>query len=204
MKKDSELLEIRLKLDEAITYYSEKEAIKLAKIGLKKAKQMNLPAEVEYFKAQLYLIKERFLEAIEHFKKALEYNPYDGAAYNDYALCLVELGFIDKALEMFDKAIEVEPDFATVYHNKGWLLNNLGRHREAILYFNKALELQPQRAVTYDNLADAYFNLGDYQASLEAYEKVLSLLKQGVCEDIKEKIRERIDLIKREYLSKKA
>ena len=183
-----DLLKLRLKLDEAITYGTAQEALALAGEGLKAALDKGLAGEVEYFKGQLELINENYTTAIEHFDAAIRHNPADGAAYNDRALCMVELGIIDEAFAYFDKGIEVEPDYATIYHNKGWLLNHTGRYSEAIRCFEKALELEPDRAVTYDNLADALLNLSDHKGALEAYRKVLRLLKPGRCQDIREQI----------------
>ena len=192
MSKNSGLVGLRIKLDEAITYGSKVQALKLAKKYLKEAQEKNLPAEIEYFKGQVELIRENFTIAIEHFDRAIKFNPTDGAAYNDRALCMVELGIIDEAFYYFDKGIEVEPDYATIYHNKGWLLNNLGKHSEAIRLFLKALELEPGRAVTYDNLADALFNLEDYKGACVAYKKVVKLLKPGCCRAIRKEIEKKI------------
>ena len=202
MGKHGDLIELRIKLDEAITYGTHKESVMLARQGLKEAQAKGLKGEIEYFNGQIEILKKNFITAIEHFDAAIKYNPDDGAAYNDRALCMVELGIIDKALYYFDKGIEVEPDYATIYHNKGWLLNNIGRYTEAIKYFKKALSLEPKRAVTYDNLADALFNLSDYQGALDAYKKVLQLLKPGCCQGIRKQIISRIKSIEAEHLKK--
>jgi len=186
------LLDLRIKLDQAITYGTHQEAVAVATGALEKALKDDLPGEIEYFKGQLALLAEDFPGAIKHFDEAIRHNPDDGAAFNDRALCMVEIGSIDGALEYFDKGIYVEPDYATIYHNKGWLLNNIGRHKEAIGCFNKALELEPARAVTYDNLADALFNLGDLQGAIDAYKKVLVFLPVGCCAEIKQEVNLRI------------
>jgi len=170
------LLNLRLQLDEAITYQDEKRARLIALNGLKLAKTKELLGEIEYFKGQLEILNENFKKAIAHFDRAIRFNPKDGASYNDRALCMVELGTIDEALEYLDKGIKVEPDFATIHHNKGWLLNKLGRHTEAIRCFKRALKLDRRRAVTYENLADALYNLGDLKGALRAYKKTISLL----------------------------
>jgi tetratricopeptide (TPR) repeat protein len=183
----NEFSELRNRLDEAITYGNFELARQLAGEGLRKAESHKLQGEIEYFKGQTRILNGNYNEAIKHFDEAVKFNPDDGAAFNDRALCMVELGIIDEAFYYFDKGIEVEPDYATVYHNKGWLLNKIGRHNEAIEYFNKALKLQPRRAVTYENLADALANLGDYQSALEAYKKAIDLLKLDYC-DIREQI----------------
>jgi len=192
MGKHGEFGCLRSRLDEAITYGTKTEAVRLANKALKKAKQENIPAEIEYFKGQIQILKENFISAIEHFDAAIRYNPKDGAAYNDRALCMVEIGIIDGAFEYFDKGISAEPDYATIYHNKGWLLNNIGRHTEAMVYFKKALKLEPRRAVTYDNLADALYNLEDYKGALKAYRRVIVLLKPGRCPGIKKQIKNQI------------
>ncbi len=195
MSTHSELNQIRLELDSAITYGTHKEALALAKKGLAQAQEKNLSGEIEYFKGQLEILRKNYTIAIEHFDKAIQFNSSDGASYNDRALCMVEIGIIDEAFYFFDRGIEVEPDFATIHHNKGWLLNNIGKHTEAISCFKKALELEPLRAVTYDNLADALYNLGDYKGALEAYKKVLTLLERGRCLEIRREINKKIKAI---------
>lgn len=195
MSNKGELTGLRQKLDEAITYGSYREAVKLAKRALRQAKERGLPGEIEYFNGQIEILKENFATAIEHFDRAIKYNSKDGAAYNDQALCMVEMGIIDEAFYYFDKGIEVEPDYANIYHNKGWLLNNIGRHTEAIECFKQVLRLEPDRAVTYDNLADALFNLADYKGALQAYKKVLALLGKGRCREIIKQVVKRIKLI---------
>jgi tetratricopeptide (TPR) repeat protein len=199
MSKRGDLMGLRIRLDQAITYGTKQEATRLAKEGLRQAGAGGLAGEIEYFKGQLDILKENYASAIEHFDAALNYNPKDGASYNDRALCMVELGIIDEAFAYFDKGIAVEPDYATIYHNKGWLLNNIGRHNEAIDYFKQALELEPKRAVTYDNLADALFNLGDYAGALQAYRKVLELLGPQQCRRIQRQIQEKIILLEKKY-----
>jgi tetratricopeptide (TPR) repeat protein len=197
MSKKSGLGALRIKLDDAITYGTKREAKKLARQGLKEAEGRGLAGEVEYFRAQKMILQNKFASAIEHLDRAIEYNPQDGAAYNDRALCMVEIGIIDQAFDYFDQGIRVEPDYATIYHNKGWLLNNIGRHTEAIKCFKKALKLEPQRAVTYDNLADALSNLSDHKGALKAYKKVIELLGPRRCAQIKKQIIKQIKLLEK-------
>jgi tetratricopeptide (TPR) repeat protein len=188
-------LKMRLALDDAITYGDFKLAEEIAEEGLFLAhKEKNL-GEIEYFKGQLALLNEDYLTAIDHFDKAAEYNPKDGAAYNDRALCMVELGVIENALTYFDRGIKAEPDYATVWHNKGWLLNKVGKYDEAIECFNKTLDLDPDRAVTYENLADAYLNKGDKKKAVEYYCKAIKSLK-GQHRDIEEELEKRIKRLK--------
>lgn len=171
-----EFTELRRKLDEAITFQELTAAKRLAREGLRLAQERECLGEVMYFRAQQKIVAGKHGEASGYLRKALEFNPHDGAAYNDLALCRVELGKIDGVLELFDTGIGVEPDYATIHHNKGWFLNQLGHYKEALACFERALALDPCRAVTYENMADAYENLGRIDDAIGAYQKVLDLL----------------------------
>lgn len=192
-----EILQIRLDLDEAITYGDLEKAKKLADSGLALSLNKNNSAEAEYFKGQIEILNENYLKAIEHFDQAVKYNSKDGASYNDRALCMVELGVIENAFTYFDKGIEAEPDFATIYHNKGWLLNKIGRYDEAIECFKKALELDPNKAVTYENLADSHYKKGDKKTALECLNEALNLLNPEYL-NIREELLERTRMIEKQ------
>jgi tetratricopeptide (TPR) repeat protein len=190
-----DLTKLRRKLDDAITYADRETAEQLAQEGLDSAHRQELLGEIMYFRAQREIINENYEEAINCLDLAIKYNPCDGAAYNDRALCTIESGGNQRrSLADFDKGIEVEPDYASVYHNKGWYLNKLGLHQEAIPYFEKTLELEPGRAVTYENLADTYLNLGEKQQAVKAFRKALQCLKPSYA-DIKSQIEAKIKIL---------
>lgn len=183
--------QLRCAIDGAITYQDLVSAKTFAEAGLRLAEDKECLGEMMYFKAQRYIIDGRCDEAIPFLEKALLYNPQDGAAYNDLALCRINNGVINGAEALFDKGIAVEPDYATIYHNKGWFLNNLGRSAEALELFRQTLALEPDRAVTYENMADAYEHLGCGREALAAYKKAFDLLPP-VLIDIREQIGEEI------------
>ncbi|MEI8011707.1 MAG: tetratricopeptide repeat protein [Candidatus Omnitrophota bacterium] len=167
---------LRRCIDHAITFYDLARAYHYIGEGLRLAGEEECPGEAMYFRAQEAIVEGHPLVAVDFLKKALIFNSYDGAAYNDMALCLVEMGKIEGVLEVFDQGIAVEADYATIHHNKGWLLNKLGRPTEALICFEKALSLEPERAVTWENMADAYEALGRYTEALKACQKALQLL----------------------------
>lgn len=192
MNKPVNFSELRRKLDEAITFAEYEKAEQLADQGLEHAHRKENLGEIMYFKAQHAILDENFALAIRFLKQAVEYNPFDGAAYNDIALCLIETDQDpNESMAYFDTGIAVEPDYATVYHNKGWFLNQLGRPHEAIVLLNKALMIEPNRAVTYENLADVYLKLGETVKAIEAYQTSLRLLDQSY-PDIREQISEKL------------
>lgn len=167
---------LRREIDLAITFHDLPRARALADEGLSLAGEMECLGEVMYFRAQKEIIAERFVQAIEYLDQAIAYNPLDGAAYNDLALCFIERGELEDALALFDKGIEVEPDYATIHHNKGWFLNQIGRHQESLHCFSMALALEPGRCVTYENMANAYENMGLLDEAMRAYQQALGCL----------------------------
>ena len=184
--------ELRRQLDHAITFGEMVRARAIADIGLERSTEDEDLGEIMYFRAQHAILEEDYPEAIRCLDEAIRYNPKDGAAFNDRALCRIDSGgSLMAALADFDQGIAVEPDYATIYHNKGWYLNQLGRSEEAIAYLHKALELEPERAVTYENLADVYFRLGEKDAARQAYQKSLELLEDSY-PDIREQIHAKI------------
>jgi len=169
--------DIRVELDEAITYGDCDIAMTLAADGLNLARQQKNLAEQCYFSGQMKLLHEEYPSALDYFDRAIDHNPQDGASYNDRALCMIELGTLNGAMEYFDKGIAVEPTFATIHHNKGWFLNKLGQHNEALSCFEKALALDANRAVTYENAGNAYEHLGDSERAKLYYQQALLHLK---------------------------
>jgi tetratricopeptide (TPR) repeat protein len=183
---------LRLELDEAITYEGGDTARQIAQDALTTACIEKNWGEMLYFYAQLAMLDEDYDQAEWSLSKAIEVNPHDGAAYNDLGLCRVEAGCLDDALVLFDQGIAVEPDFATIHHNKGWLLNKMGHYQKAIICLQDALRLEPNRAVTYENLADTYANLDQVPQAIEACQRAMDLLKPG-CIDIRQQLQERLD-----------
>ena len=169
--------QLRRLIDEAITFNDIVSAKRFIRDGLYLAQEKECLGEIMYFRAQAAIVDEDFAGAIVHLDKAIAFNPSDGAAYNDKALCLSELGRIEGVCELFDKGIEVEPDYATIHHNKGWFLNKLGQHEQALLCFQKALEIEPGRVVTHENMANAYENMGFMDEALKHYKEALKLTK---------------------------
>jgi tetratricopeptide (TPR) repeat protein len=170
---DESLEGIKNRLNEALSFERFSQAEQLARSGLQIAKSKELLDEVEYFKGELALIKGRGFEALEHFERAIRFNPKHSEAYNDKAIILGELGFEEEAIKCFDKGIEVDPTYANLYHNKGWVLSKLGRYKEAIEWYEKALWIEPNNTITYANMAEVFEALGDYKKALSHYKKAL-------------------------------
>ncbi|MEI6437780.1 MAG: tetratricopeptide repeat protein [Candidatus Omnitrophota bacterium] len=196
--------DLRRQVDEAITFDDQPGACRLIAEGLRLAGQQDCPGEILYFRAQAEIIAGRFEAAIGLLEEALLSNPTDGAAYNDIALCRVEMGRLEGVLEIFDQGIAVEPDYATIHHNKGWFLNKIGRLSEALPCLRRAIALEPLRAVTWENIADIYQAQGLLGEAVQAYRMAVLCLGgcgAGIKEQLKaemEKLEKMLTIIKKE------
>jgi tetratricopeptide (TPR) repeat protein len=197
MNPESDFLKHRIQIDEAITYNDLARARVLIGRALEAASLAENVGERLYFGAQALILRQDFAGAIRLLDKVIAINPKDGAAYNDRALCMVDLGQWDDAQYYFDRGIAVEPDFATIHHNKGWFLNQLGRCAQALVCFEEALRLSPGRAVTYENMADAYFKLGRLQEAIGAYDRAISFLPDDNAE-IKAELLRLVEILRRQ------
>ena len=193
--KKFDFRKLRVLIDEAITYDDIERAYELVEQGIEAAEQKELLSERMYFKAQFSIIEEDFSEAIRYLDLTIKYNPNDGAAYNDRALCMIELGKLEGVEKYFDQGIEVEPNFATIHHNKGWFLNKIGHHNQALKSLRRALKLEPKRAVTYENIANCFLELGQVDKAIAAYKKTSALLS-AEHKSIREQIKKLIKILK--------
>lgn len=173
-----EFSRLRRLVDEAITFDDLPLARRLAGQGVGLAQKKELPGELFYFQAQMAVMDENFDQAERLLFQALSFNPKDGAAYNDIALCRIERGILTGIEEIFDAGIAVEYDYATIHHNKGWFLHKTGHHETALQSFRQALAFDADRAVTWENMADAYESLGRIPEALAAYKRALSCVRE--------------------------
>lgn len=117
------------------------EAIDLYKRSL----SMNETAETHTFLGWTYSMSNRYQEAIEACKKAIEIDPEYGNPYNDIGSYLIQLDEIDEALEWLNKATAStrydNPQFP--YINMARAYEKQGRYQSALDAYNKALEISP-------------------------------------------------------------
>ena len=91
-----------------------------------------------YYKAGLYK------EAEEKFRFALQREPENLNALNDFAYMLIDQEIdVDKGVELVDKALEILPDNWTLKDTRGWGLYKQGKVAESLAYLKTAWEEKP-------------------------------------------------------------
>ena len=117
-------------------------------------------------------------KAVYHCRRFLEIEPIacdakfkqDNLAtvYNNLAVSLKTLGFLDQAEIEFQQALRLDDQFAAAYNNYGNLLNDKARLPEARQCFMHAIEINPEDHIAYWNLHATSKNMGEAQSIIEA------------------------------------
>jgi tetratricopeptide (TPR) repeat protein len=102
-------------------------------------------AEAYTFLGWTYSMMDRYDEAIESCKKAIEVDPTFGNPYNDIGSYLIEQGDFEEAIPWLDQAMQAprydSPQFPHL--NLGRVHERLGRYRQALESYDRALEIDP-------------------------------------------------------------
>jgi tetratricopeptide (TPR) repeat protein len=100
-------------------------------------------AEAHTYLGWTYSMLDRYDEAIDSCKKAIEVDPSFGNPYNDIGAYLIELKQWEEALPWLNKATTAQrydsPQFP--YLNLGRVHEHLGRYGTALTFYDRALEI---------------------------------------------------------------
>jgi len=115
-------------------------------------------------------------EADRWFRIAVETDPQNHIALNDYAYMLAEEGRdLERALKMAQRAVAIKSGQGSYYDTLGWVLYKMGRYEEALRELRIAVQTAPETAELRYHLAATYAKLGRTQDALVELEKALTL-----------------------------
>ena len=99
--------------------------------------------------------------AESHYLRALEIDPDDVEAHQQYAELLAATGREDEALRSARRAVALDPTSAIRLNELGFTLYMNAQNAEAALQLELAIERAPDLAPAYNNLSDVRVALGD-------------------------------------------
>ena len=114
-------------------------------------------------------------EAITAYKKAIELDPNDAAAYGNLGIALRKQGKLEEAITAYKQAIELNPNDAAAYGNLGNALDDQEKIEEAIAAYKKAIAIDPNDATTYYNLGYVLRKQEKLEEAIVAYKKAIEL-----------------------------
>ncbi|MDI6851734.1 MAG: tetratricopeptide repeat protein [bacterium] len=132
---------------------------------------MNVSADL----GDLYYDMENFEKAIEFYKEAVEFEPFDPIILNNLALSYFQNEQIDLAIETIKKAIELNPMEAEYYDNLAMMLYEKGEVEECLKELYKATEINPTFSKAHADLSLIYYDLEKYEDAEEEIKKAIEL-----------------------------
>jgi cytochrome c-type biogenesis protein CcmH/NrfG len=99
--------------------------------------------------------EKAFEKAVEAYKKWIEANPKDDAAYYNLGRTYSKLMKDDEAEDAFREAVKLKPDDSDYQMELGAILIKLAKYREAIDPLKKSVELDPTNERAQELLEDA-------------------------------------------------
>lgn len=112
--------------------------------------------------------------AYDHFARARDLEPSDGAAYEGLARVWREWGFAERGLGDATRAVHYSPSRPVMHNTLGRILLALGRNADARRAFERALALDPDAAYALNNLCYLSFLEGDIAGAMSHCRAALS------------------------------
>jgi tetratricopeptide (TPR) repeat protein len=132
-----------------------------------------------------------------NYEQALEINPDDAYALNNYSYYLSKRNEdLDKALTMSARSLEIQPDNASFQDTYGWIKYKLGDYQQARIWIKKSLDnSEESNAVVLEHYGDVLYKLGEKEQALVYWKKALEADREGsdvdgVSEFLEKKIKE--------------
>lgn len=120
----------------------------------------------------------RFAAAAEAFRKAMEADPGNAAAWAGQGVALEGLRDLPGAEASYRKALELDPASARGHYNLGTLLAARGDRKEGIEHLETAVRLDPESRDALFNLGQALAEAGEPARALGAYDRLLERAPQ--------------------------
>jgi tetratricopeptide (TPR) repeat protein len=129
----------------------------------------------------LYLWKQqKYDEAMQQWRAALETCPHYAYALNDYGWGLKFRGQLAESQKFFERAVRYAPDYPTAHNNLGDVLWKQGKREEAIAQWRAALAVWPAYADAHNNLGTALRDMGRNEEAIECFQKAVHYAPQHV------------------------
>lgn len=93
--------------------------------------------------------------AEQTYRRAIQADSANAAAYNLLGLVLASQGKLDEAIGCFQTAVQRDPDYAQAHNNLGVALEQQGKLDEAAAAFRQAVQVRPDYAEAHNNLGVA-------------------------------------------------
>jgi serine/threonine-protein kinase len=98
-------------------------------------------------------LQNRYEEAVEYYKKAIEHDGNYSRAYSDLGLILQTQGQFDEAIDCHQTSLQLDPDYVWAHYNLANALRARGRLNEAYEHFKEVIRVDPNNALVQNGIA---------------------------------------------------
>jgi tetratricopeptide (TPR) repeat protein len=136
-----------------------------------------LSAEAHYGIGTYYMDCEdiNYLEAIEHYDRAISIAPEYAEAWMNKGVALSTLKNYQEAIEHYDRAISIAPEYAEAWANKAADLVDLRLYIEAEICFKRAIKIKKNLYGALWNKGVLELLLGRFEIGWRLYENRLNI-----------------------------
>lgn len=138
------------------------------------SREPDLNANTYFAAGQLAESQQRFPEAINQYRQAIELDPRHLPALYRLAMLHTRLGQHDPALATWERYIRATDDPATGYSNLGYACEIAGRREEAESAYRRAIAIDPQNQPARVNYGLMLARRGDFPSATEHLSAVLT------------------------------
>lgn len=136
-------------------------------------------------KAESYLKKGNFHQAINEFEKILEKCSDDPICYNKLGICYASLGEFIKAKSYLEKALSLDLKYPEAYNNLGNICLEEKEYEKSIELYRKALALNPDYSAAHSNLGLAYKRTKRISEAVKHFKKAAEIDRKTPISEIK-------------------
>lgn len=175
--RNSSLLNLRARHYQLLQEYDKSLADIDSALAAIDPKELSVISDLHAGKGDILVSADRRPEAEAEYKLAVDYNPSNTMALNNYAYYLaVEERDLDRAAQMSARTIQERPDDHTLLDTYAWVLFKQKKFTEALVFIQKALDLTDEpNADIIEHAGDILFYTGDTQKAVEKWEEALKL-----------------------------
>jgi serine/threonine-protein kinase len=119
-------------------------------------------------------LQNRFEEAIEYYKKAIELDRNYSRAYSDLGLILQTQGRFDEAIDCHQTSLQIDPDYVWAHYNLANALRARGRLNEAFEQFQEVIRVDPNNSLVQNGIASVLVPQGRGRETQRGWQHALA------------------------------